>query len=157
ARAAGCTLVGVEENRDLVARRVLEVLDHQLAATRGGAPVHLAQRLAVLVLAHAVQLEAARAAQEQPAAVVRVRARLGEESVELDEARVDEERAAAGKLHLRPLEPERVLEERARLAERVAPARQRPQHVAAEEALVAAAERDAALAEPSHLVDEARR
>ena len=154
ALADGPARVGVEEDGDLVARRVLEVLHHQLPAAGGRAPVHLPQRLAVHVLAHAVQLEAARPAQEQLPAVDRVRAGLGEQAVELDEARVDEERAAARELHLGLLQPERVLEERARLAERVAPARQRAQHVAAEEPPVAAAEGHAALAEPAHLVDE---
>src|SRR5205814_1262979 len=106
--------------------------------------VHLAQRLAVLVLAHAVQLEAARPTQEQLPAVDRVRARLGEQAVELDEARIDEKRPAARQLHLRPLEAERVLEERARLAERVAPARQSAEDVGG------GAEREREAAVPRH-------
>src|SRR5205085_12228671 len=81
-------------------------------------------------------------------------ARLGEQTVELDEARIDEERAAALELHLGLLEAEWILEVRARLAERIAPARQPAQDVAAEEPPVAAAKRHAALAEPAHLVDE---
>ena len=61
-------LVRVEEHRDLVVGRVLELLDHQRSAPCGRPPVHLAQRLALLVLADAVQVEARGAAQQQPAA-----------------------------------------------------------------------------------------
>ena len=60
--------VGVQEHRDLVVRRVLELLHHQLSALRSRPPVHLAKRLALLVLAHAVQIEAGGPAQQQPAA-----------------------------------------------------------------------------------------
>src|SRR6188472_2939682 len=42
--------VGVEHDCDLVARGVLQLLDHQLRPPRGRAPVNLAQRVAVLVL-----------------------------------------------------------------------------------------------------------
>ena len=45
-------------------------------------PVHLAQRLALLVLANRVEVEAARPAQQQPPPVLRVAARLGEERLE---------------------------------------------------------------------------
>ena len=55
----------VEHDRHLLARRVLELLDHQLAAPRRRGPVHAAQRVAVLVLAHAVDVEAGRALQQQ--------------------------------------------------------------------------------------------
>src|SRR6266516_3341218 len=51
----------VEQDGDLIARRVLELLHHQLATLRGRAPVHLAQRLAFLVVADAMQIEAWRA------------------------------------------------------------------------------------------------
>ena len=50
--------VGIEQDEHLVARRILEVLDHQLTALRGRRPVDAPQRLALLVLAHAVQVEA---------------------------------------------------------------------------------------------------
>ena len=93
--------VRVEDDRDLVARRVLELLHHQLAPPRGRRPVHLPERLAPLVLAHRVQVEARRAPEQQPPAVLGVRAALGEQPVERDEARVDDERAAGGELHLR--------------------------------------------------------
>ena len=62
--------VGVEQDGDLVAGRVLELLDHQLTATRGRSPVDAAQGFSLLVLAHAVQLEAAVAPQQQPLAVM---------------------------------------------------------------------------------------
>ena len=56
----------VEQDGRLVARRVLELLDHQLPALRGRGPVHPPQRLALCVLAHAVEVEAARPPHEQP-------------------------------------------------------------------------------------------
>ncbi len=74
--------VTVEEHGDLVARRVLQLLHHQLPAVGGRAPVHLAQRLALLVLAHAVQLEPGRPAEQQPPSLLRVRAALGEQPLE---------------------------------------------------------------------------
>ena len=122
--------VGVEHDRDLVARRVLELLDHQLRAPRGRAPVHLAQRVAVLVVAHAVQVEARRPPQQQPPPVVRAGAALREEPVELDQARVDEQRAGRLERLLDPLEAERVLDHRDRALELVAAARQPLEHVA---------------------------
>src|SRR5207244_9463105 len=70
------------------------------------------------------------------------------------EARVDEERAAGSERHLGVLEPEGILEQRARLAERVAAARKRAQHVASVQAPAGTPERDAPLAEPSHLFGE---
>ncbi len=78
--------VRVENDRDLVARRVLELLHHQLAAARRRLPVHLPERLPLLVLAHRVEVEARRATQQQPPAVLGVGAALGEEPVELRRA-----------------------------------------------------------------------
>ena len=46
--------LAVEQDCDLVARRVLELLHHQLTALGRRAPVHLPQGLSLLVLAHAV-------------------------------------------------------------------------------------------------------
>ena len=93
----------------LLARRVLELLHHQPAAARGRAPVHLAQRLALDVLAHAVQVEARRPLQEQAPAAAGARARIGEEPLELDEARVDDEGGALAERQLAALESERIL------------------------------------------------
>src|SRR5713101_6654668 len=62
--------VGIQQDGELVARRVLELLDHQLAASRGRRPVHAAQGLALFVLPHAVKLEPAVPAEEEPLPIV---------------------------------------------------------------------------------------
>ncbi len=62
--------IGVEEHRDLVARRILELLHDQLSATRGRRPVNAAERLALLILADAVKLEPARPSQQEPPSVM---------------------------------------------------------------------------------------
>src|SRR6478735_7589730 len=85
--------ISVEQNRDLVARRVLELLDHQLATARGRRPVHAAQRFALRVLAHTVQLDAAVPAQEQTLSVVRASPGLAEERPQVNEPRIDEQGA----------------------------------------------------------------
>src|SRR5436190_18777181 len=77
AHDGGC--VRVEQHGDLVARRVLHLLHHQLAAPCGRAPVHTAERLSLRILAHAVELEAAVAAQEQPPPVRSEERRVGKE------------------------------------------------------------------------------
>ena len=59
------------------------------------------QRLALLVLAHAVQLEPGRAAHEELPAAGRPAAGVGEERVELDEPRIDEQRAGPGERNRR--------------------------------------------------------
>ena len=123
--------VGVEDDGDLVARRVLELLHHQLTPPRGRRPMHLAERLAPLVLPHRVQVEAGGPPQHEPPAVLGVRAALGEQPVERDQPRVDDERAAGGELHLRACEPERVLDRRARLLDRVTAAGHSLEHVRA--------------------------
>ncbi len=125
--------VAVEQDRDLVAGRVLELLHHQPAAARGRAPVHLAQRLALRVLAHAVQLVAGRPAEQQPPPVLRMRAALGEEPVERDEPRVDDERLRLALLERRPRETERILDRQPDGLERVPAAWHLPQLVAARE------------------------
>src|SRR2546426_12637896 len=51
--------VGVQQDGDLVAWRVLELLDHQLATPCRRRPVHATQGLPLLVVAHAMELEAA--------------------------------------------------------------------------------------------------
>src|SRR5215204_5678033 len=72
ARRAGAVAgLCVEHDDDLVSRRVLELLDHQLVSARGRGPVHAAERLAALVLAHAVQLESGGAPEEDPSSPVR--------------------------------------------------------------------------------------
>jgi hypothetical protein len=74
----------IEQNRDLVVRHVLELLHHQLAPPRGRPPVHLPQRLALLVLADAVQVEPGRPPQDDVTARHR-HAQLREDALELDQ------------------------------------------------------------------------
>src|SRR5580765_7888112 len=83
--------ISVEENRDLVTRRVLELLDHQLAAARGRRPVHTPQGFALRIFAHAVELDAAVPAQEQSLSVMRAGAGLAEERPEAHEPRIDKQ------------------------------------------------------------------
>ena len=112
----------------------------------------------MLVLPHAVQLEAARPAEQEPAAVGRVGAGLGEQALELDEPRVDEERAASSfERHLRALQPEWVLDHRPRTLERIAAARQRAQDVTRVEATLAAPKRRPPLAQPADVLDHDHR
>ena len=92
--------VSVEEDGGLVARRILELLDHQVPAPRRGRPVHAPQRLSLLVVAHRVEVEAGRPAEEKPAPFERARAGVREERVEVDEPRVDEHRLACGQRDL---------------------------------------------------------
>ena len=123
--------VAVEEHGDLVARCVLELLHHQVPAARRRRPVHAAQRFALLVVANAVQLEPGWAPEQQTAPVVQSRSPLREEPVELDEPRVDDERLRLLDLELAAREAEGILDREADRLEAVAPARQRPQLVAA--------------------------
>ena len=116
------TAVRVEQHRNLVVRHVLELLHHQLAALRGRPPVHLAQRLALLVLADAVQVEPGRPPQHDVTAG-KCHAELREDALELDEARIDEERRLRAEVLLRVREPERVLEHGPNRVESVAAAR----------------------------------
>src|SRR5512133_1609011 len=143
----------VEQDGDLIARRVLELLDHQLATLRGRAPVHLAQRLALLVVADAMQIEATRAAQQQASSVLSVGSALREEAVELDQAWVDEQGPGSGERDLGPLEPECVLEHCADVEEEVAPAAHSWERVTP----VPRVERRPALAESGHVLDEHER
>ena len=85
--------------------RRLFLADHDLAAAGGRGPVDAAQRLAPLVLPHAVEVESRRPAQEQPPSLRRPRPGLREEPVDVDEPRVDEDRALRGQLDLDPFEP----------------------------------------------------
>ena len=156
--AADGARVSVEQDRDLVARGILELLDHQLAAPRGRPPVHLPQRLSLLVLAHRVEVEAGRAAQQQPPPVLRVRAALREEPVERDEPRVDEQGAARGQVDLGAREPERILDRRPRLLDGVPPPRHPLEHVGAAVHRAGTPQRGLSLAEPGELLgDDDRR
>src|SRR5262249_12866963 len=84
--------ISVEPPGPLAARGVLELLHHERAAPRGRGPVDTSQRLALLVVADAVELEADGTPKEEPPAVLGACAAVEEDSVELDEARIDDER-----------------------------------------------------------------
>ena len=114
--------VGVEQHRDLVVRGVLELLDHELAAAGGRPPVHLPQRLALLVLAHAVQVESGSPAQQHLSSGLRRGTAVGEEPVELDEPRVDEHRTWGGQPDLELVKAERVLDHSRGVLEDIPPA-----------------------------------
>jgi hypothetical protein len=85
--------------------------------------VDLPQRLAALVLADGVELEARGPAQQQPATILGVSAALREEAVESDEARVDEQRRAGFEVELGSSEAEWVVDRRTRGLEDVTAAR----------------------------------
>ena len=72
--------VAVEQDGDLVARRILELSHHQPPAPRRRAPVHLPERFALGVLANAVQLVAGRSPEQQTASVLCMRAALREQA-----------------------------------------------------------------------------
>ncbi len=139
--------VRIEEHGGLVPRRVLELLDHQMAAPRGRGPVDAAERFALLIIADAVEVEAGRPPQEQPATLRRARAGFREEAIDVDEPRVDEDRRGRRQRHCDPLEPERILDHHLGFLDRVAPARDAAQQVAAAQAAVAALQRRLALSE----------
>src|SRR5207247_3315397 len=114
---------------------------------RSGAPMHLPQRLSLLVLPHRVEVEAARPAQQQPPAVLYMVTRFGEERVELDEPRVDDERAARLERHDHALEPEGILDRDLRRLDVVAATGERLEHVLAVEAVPVPAQPRRALAD----------
>ena len=91
----GARRIAVEQHDYTVVRRVLELLHHELAATRARRPVHPAQRLALLVLAHRVEVEAGSPPQEQAAPVSAATPGVAEEPVECDETRPNDERRGA--------------------------------------------------------------
>ena len=138
--------VSVEQHRDLVARRVLELLHHQRAAARGRRPVDAPQRLSLLVVADAVEVEADGPPQQEPPAVLGAGAAVEEEPLELDEARVDDERLPVVERHPRFREPERVGDREADRLEAVASSRHVVEAVGA---LVAAAAVAAAARPPA--------
>ncbi len=140
--------VRVEEHRRLVAGRVLELLHHQLAAPGGRGPVDASQRLALLVLADAVQLEPGGPAHDQLPPAGGAAARVREDRLEVDEPRVDEQRGRARERNLDALEAERILEDDRRGRDRVAPARHGRDDVAAREPAGRAAQHGLLLAEP---------
>ena len=94
--------------------------------------MHLAQRFPLLVLADAVQVEPGRAPQEHAAARLRRAAGFREDAVELDQARVDEERRLGAQELLGPGERERILEDGSHGFEAVPPATHRREDVAHE-------------------------
>ncbi len=149
--------VGVQEHRHLVVRRVLELLHHQLSALRSRPPVHLAKRLALLVLAHAVQIEAGSPAEQHPAAALAQAGILREEALEVDEPRVDEERRLASELGLGAGQPEGILEDRPHGLEAVAAAGHAGENVAREQRSSVPREPHTSLAETPGVLDDLER
>src|SRR5512132_815812 len=97
--------IGVEEHSSLVARRIFELLHHQVPALGRGGPVNAPERLALLVVPDAVEVEAGRTAEKQAPALDRTRTGVREEAVELDEPWVDENRRSGRQVDLNSLEP----------------------------------------------------
>src|SRR5262249_29196089 len=132
---------------------------HQLAAARGRRPMHAPQRLPLLVLAHAMELEAHRPAQQKAATVVRARSSVEEGPLELDEIGIDDERLILLKGELRLGQTERTGDREAHSLEAVPPAWHRGELVPARRnAPPAAAKLDVVLAEPADALpgDDAR-
>ena len=146
--------IRVENNGDLVSRRILELLHHQLSPPRRRRPVHPAQRLALLVLAHAVKLEAAVPAEQQAPPVLRALAGFGKERAELHQPRIDEQRTWRRQPDDRALETERVGELRPHVGELVPPARQVFEHVADAQPRATASQNMPLLPETADLLDE---
>src|SRR5919201_2741126 len=63
-RAEDRACLGVEQDGGLVARSVLELLHHQMPTFGSRGPMHAAQRLTLLVVAHGVEIEPGRPPQE---------------------------------------------------------------------------------------------
>jgi len=91
---AHCSAAYAEETA-ISSERVLELLHHQLAPPRRPTASGLPQRLALLVLAHAVEVESGRALQEQPAPSCAC-APDSEKRGRPHEPRVHEQRSGAG-------------------------------------------------------------
>ena len=115
--------VDVEDDRDALARCILELPHHQLAAPCGRRPMHCAEGLSLDVFPDAVGLEPARATNERPPAAVAPCARVGEERVELRHPRADGHERVRLPLDHGTAETERVARDQASPVEPVAPAR----------------------------------
>ena len=124
---------------------------------RRGRPVHAPKRLSLLVVAHRVEVEAGRPAEEKPAPFERARPGVREERIEVDEPRVDEHGLARGQRDLDLLEAERVLEHRLRGLDRIPAARDRVEDVRATQAAVAAENDGLDLPELRDLLDDRER
>src|SRR5712691_11335788 len=105
------------------------LLHHQVAAPRRRAPVHLAQRIALDVVAHAVEIEARRTLEQQPSSLARVHAGHREQPVELDQPGIHDESLLPAEWQLDAFESERILDDRNGLLERIAAARHGWDHV----------------------------
>ena len=104
-----------------------------------------------------MHVEARRPAKQEPPAVVRARAALREEHVELDDPREHEQRALLCQRNAALLDPERILHERVCLVERVAATWNRPEHVAAAQEPAVPVQRDPAFPESREPLDDAHR
>src|SRR5919201_2083373 len=147
----------VQEDCDLVARRVLQLLHDELPAFRGRGPVHPPERLSLDVLAHAVEIEAARSPQEQATPVRLASPPVREERSELDQARVDEERRARRKPDVGASDAEGVLDHGRGLLERIAATRDAVNHVPGYERVAGAPQDGCPGSELAHTLGEDRR
>ncbi len=77
----------------------------------------------MLVVPHRVKVEAGGAPEQKPLPGMGERACVREQAPQLDEPRVDEQRAGPGQLDDRALKPERVADLQADVLEDVAPSR----------------------------------
>src|SRR5207253_2276312 len=115
--------IAVEEHRDLLARRILELLHHQRTTACGGGPVDAPQRLPLLVVADAVDLEADGPPQQEPAPVLGAGAAVEENPLEVDQPWVDDERLLLVERKCGLRETERIGEGQLHRCEAVASAR----------------------------------
>ena len=111
----------------------------------------------MLIVADAVQVEAAHPPQQQSTSLVRCAAELREELLELDEARIDQERRRRPQPVLRVGEAERILEDRAGPGELVQPARNGFEQVARAQPAAVGVQRHPLFAESSRNLDDLER
>ena len=126
--ADGVPRVAVEDHDHTVVGRVLELLHHELPASRARRPVHAPERLTLLVLAHGVEVEACGSTQENSASVPRRAPGIREQPVERRQARSHDDRHVLGQHSRRDGdEAEEVAEDDSRIGELENAARQRPE------------------------------
>src|ERR671923_841353 len=122
-RPRSVSLLRVEDDDDLVARRILQLLDHELLPAGGRRPVDAAERLAALVLPDAVELEARGPPQEDATRTPRAQPAFGEQRLQADEPWIDEQRRRVGQRLDDARQPERILDDGTGAREAVAAAR----------------------------------
>src|SRR5215210_5748447 len=149
----------VEDDDDLVARGVFQLLDHQLLAAGGRRPVHPAQRFAALVLADAVKLETGGPPEEDPPTAVRTEPALREERGQASEPGIDEQRCRVLERLDLARKSEGILDDGPGTREAVAAARDPREAVNGAQETAVAVDDHVALTEPADRIpeDDARR